>query len=318
MIRATWKRKIADAGFRNTCWTNNIPLEDINFEDGRLTLNPLNLTFENPEQASFLISSHYKPIRDICKKGELELELAQSGFLGHWNNLHSYFTEPSDFYMLREIFTYGFYDFFLPEDEAFIFVDVGMNIGLSSLCILNRFKNAKSYSYEPSKSTFEKSKANFLLNPHLKERAKLFQWGLGNKERSEKIYFTQSGSPSASIYHNFQSEDDLESTKLQSEQILIKQSSTIIQNILDAENPPKLILKLDCEGAEYEILQDLSQHRLLGHIDALLLEWHEFGNKKRKYLTELLHREHFSIFGPDLYNHSKNAGNLFAANTKRS
>ena len=36
----------------------------------------------------------------------------------------------------------------------------------------------------------------------------------------------------------------------------------------------KKVLKIDCEGAEFEILQDLQNNNLLQKIDLVLLEWH--------------------------------------------
>jgi FkbM family methyltransferase len=39
-----------------------------------------------------------------------------------------------------------------------------------------------------------------------------------------------------------------------------------------------LVLKLDCEGAEYEIIESLGKHGLLASITVFMIEWHNAGS----------------------------------------
>ena len=72
--------------------------------------------------------------------------------------------------------------------------------------------------------------------------------------------------------------------------------STSIQTIIDENNLKECNIKLDCEGAEYEILYSLSK-RELKKIKFLVLEYHDFDNKPKRNpeaLTKLLRRMGFA------------------------
>jgi hypothetical protein len=56
-------------------------------------------------------------------------------------------------------------------------------------------------------------------------------------------------------------------------------------------------LKIDCEGAEYEIIQKLSDTNLLADIDILLIEWHDKG---AKMLEDILIANDFRIISRHL------------------
>ncbi len=62
-------------------------------------------------------------------------------------------------------------------------------------------------------------------------------------------------------------------------EINIKDISEILPDLMAKHSTQKKVLKIDCEGAEYEILQKLSDANLLKFIDVLLIEWHDKGAK---------------------------------------
>lgn len=83
----------------------------------------------------------------------------------------------------------------------------------------------------------------------------------------------------------------IEETNEQVEQIEVKKASDIFAPIINQYSMYNIVLKMDCEGEEYNILEELSQSRLLEKIKFIMLEWHYRGNK---VILEMLKRAEFS------------------------
>ena len=67
-------------------------------------------------------------------------------------------------------------------------------------------------------------------------------------------------------------------------------------------------LKLDCEGAEYEVVQSLAEENLLKEIFLIHIEWHYKGPE---ILKKLLVENHFNII--EEVKHSNNYTGLLKA-----
>ena len=94
------------------------------------------------------------------------------------------------------------------------------------------------------------------------------------------------GSLSASYLNN----ENAEKRKVQ-----ILEASTEINNIILENKQKKIILKIDCEGAEYEILENLFASKIINKIDVILLEWHDNGAEPIEKLLLLSGFDTFSI-----------------------
>src|SRR3972149_3068151 len=79
--------------------------------------------------------------------------------------------------------------------EKLIIFDVGANIGQYAEECLTIIKNLTLFSFEPSKNTFVKLKENIKDN-----RAKLYNFGFGEMNKTQPLFFDQEGSGLASVY----------------------------------------------------------------------------------------------------------------------
>mgnify|MGYP001093261073 CR=1 FL=1 len=67
-------------------------------------------------------------------------------------------------------------------------------------------------------------------------------------------------------------------------QIQTSQASRILGGLM-ARHKEKCLMKIDCEGAEYGILKDLSDNGYMKRINVIIMEWHV---GKYRQLEELL------------------------------
>jgi FkbM family methyltransferase len=81
-------------------------------------------------------------------------------------------------------------DLFPAEKDA-LFLDIGGNQGAVTDVLLRKNKHCKIYSFEPNPVVFKRLRSRFASN----DRVKLFNFGLGEKEGSFKLYVP--------VYHGY-------------------------------------------------------------------------------------------------------------------
>jgi hypothetical protein len=79
----------------------------------------------------------------------------------------------------------------------------------------------------------------------------------------------------------------------------LREASTILGQIIAKAKAKesRFLLKLDCEGSEFPIIENLSEKNLLKEIDVILMEWHKWWDKTKtqRFLIEPLLRNDFLI-----------------------
>jgi len=68
------------------------------------------------------------------------------------------------------------------------------------------------------------------------------------------------------------------------------------------------ILKMDCDGPEYEILEKMNKEELLNKFSIIMLEWHYNGTE---IIEEYLKKNNFVYFN---FKKSNNIGTIYAFN----
>lgn len=171
-----------------------------------------------------------------------------------------------DIGVFAEVFLEKLYTF--EEPGKFLVVDVGANIGAATLFFAERYE-AEVESFELMPSTAAIARRNVALNPELAPRITLQEWGLSDQDGEFEIPSNPDYRPSNSLFV------PVPAGAGGMEKVQVKDIAPVIRGAMDRLAGRKLVVKIDAEGAEYEIIDRLAETQLLGKIDLILLEWHQ-------------------------------------------
>ena len=219
---------------------------------------------------------------------ELVLEGHKEGVLASFNGLQIYVESSEEFFIIKEVFIEK--DYNLLSNENFVVFDIGMNIGISSLFFALQKNVTQIYSFEPVVPTYNQAVYNRNLNPSCAAKIAAFNFGLGGATRVEKVLYNAQAKGNCGI--RLDASLVLDKNNAAEIEIQIKNIGEILPDLLAKHANQKKVLKIDCEGAEYEILEKLSQLNLLADVDVLLIEWHDKG---AKILEDLLIANDFKV-----------------------
>ena len=219
---------------------------------------------------------------------DLTLENHKDGVLARFNNLKIYIETPEEFFILKEVFVEK--DYNLVSNENYVVFDIGMNIGISSLFFGLQKNVEKIYSFEPVINTYQQAIYNVGLNKDLSPKIEAFNIGLGATTRVEKVLYNPQAKGNCGI--RLESSLVIDKNNSKEIEINIKNVSEVLPDLFETHVGLKKVLKIDCEGAEYEILQKLDESKLLDYIDVLLIEWHDKGSE---ILEKILIENNFGV-----------------------
>ncbi len=180
---------------------------------------------------------------------------------------------------IKEIYIEREYDIKLNNPKNVI--DIGANIGTFSVYIAQKYPQSKIYSYEPANETYKLLEYNIKINGVKNVAAK--KLAVSNRLGFANFYtYAASGLSSLS---NKRKGAVREKVKL-----------TTLGEIFKAENLRSLdLIKMDTEGAEYEILMNAPDN-ILSKVKNIVLEYHDSLTKyKHKDIIKFLKSKNFKI-----------------------
>ena len=177
-------------------------------------------------------------------------------------------------------------------------IDVGANVGFFTMFAVSKYPNCTVYAYEPIKSNFQQPLIN--KGPNSTNKIYCFNKALCGHSGTIKISFdtTDSFTTSATILNSNEIENKLSKTKQYEN---IKSIEVPCLRLCDVFEEHKIdqcdLLKLDCEGAEYEVLYNAPEE-VLSNIDQMAIEVHEGkgSNENLFSLKKFLTTCHFELF----------------------
>ncbi|MCB0472490.1 MAG: FkbM family methyltransferase [Flavobacteriaceae bacterium] len=195
------------------------------------------------------------------------------------NGLKFTIKTKEEIFILSEIFVDDSYKLF--SSRPYIFIDVGLNAGFTTLYFANDPSMIKAYGFELFSDTLNQAKVNIGLNPRLAEKIETFVLGLGKEDKRVELEYSYKFKGNVGVHgitkHLISNglADDIER-----KEVTIRRSSDVLSPIIKRHPDESIVLKLDCEGSEYDILDELSSSFVLKEIDILLIEWHFQGYEK--------------------------------------
>jgi FkbM family methyltransferase len=214
----------------------------------------------------------------LIKNQNLEiLEIQATRIIAQINGVVFNLETWEDIYILNEVFHVGEYDIRLGSNYHVI--DIGGNIGVAALYFASQPHVSKVDSFELVPATAERFKKNLELNPLLSKKITLHEYGLAADDRSLDIdYYPElAGSMGIAGIAERASQLNLDKKDCAKINVSVKNSVDIFRALIDQNPMVTFVAKIDCEGAEYEIIEALYRTGLLGQIHAFVIEWHELG-----------------------------------------
>lgn len=215
--------------------------------------------------------------------------------MGNYMGVSLCIASVDQFYNAYETFADKAYCYRLNNGKKDIVFDIGMNIGDTALFFLKNRNVEKVYGYEPFMETFLLAKKNIESYRDGKEKCEIFQYGLSHRSEKRIIEFNHGMTCGMSTdakmreyayeYYNSQGLVDMECNCL--EEIEVKKASEVLGEVMEAYPDRNYILKMDCEGEEYGIIEELYKAEILGCFHVIMLEWHyEGGERIIQYLEK--------------------------------
>lgn len=151
-------------------------------------------------------------------------------------------------------------------------IDIGANIGVFSIFAASTSQNTTVYAYEPMQTSYELLLKNIEINK-LEKSIVPFKLGIASSKEKRKLFLASGGSPFHSIYSD-------------KNEKYIEIDCITLKDVFDKNKIKQCdILKIDCEGAEFEILYNTPKENF-SKIKEIRLEYHN--QKKEKYNIENL------------------------------
>jgi FkbM family methyltransferase len=168
-----------------------------------------------------------------------------------------YVSGPALSSMYRELFFEKFNDFWCDKPNPTI-LDCGSNIGVSVLRFKQLFPQSKITAFEADPLVCQKLKRNIKTNK------------ADNVEVVEAAVWTQKGTVNFSMDHDQSGRVEVNENEILEGNTSIEKTNSI--RLADYLNEPIDFIKLDIEGAEFDILRDCSSK--LKNVEKIIIETH--------------------------------------------
>ena len=149
-----------------------------------------------------------------------------------------------------------------------VIIDVGANAGFFAIQLLSKIENATIYAYEPMPANVKTFRSTLNENPRLQQSVRLFQMAVTG-QALDKL----------DLYAEAEEKNQVVASRFAGFNISNTQTITVpcisLTDIIQQNNLPVVdLLKLDCEGSEYDILYHTAPD-LVRRINRMVIEVHD-------------------------------------------
>lgn len=179
-------------------------------------------------------------------------------------------------YLFREIFLERSYRF-IAATEVPVIIDCGSNIGLSILYFKVLYPKARVYGFEPNPYAFELLRENIRLNGL--QDVEVYNVALADRDTDVSFFIDGNiGTLRGSMRQDRGGPNEIP--------VKAQRLSAFIQNI----GMPVDLLKIDVEGAESLIIDDLCHSGTIDDVRQIILEYHHKMNGEKGRFSHFLRK----------------------------
>jgi FkbM family methyltransferase len=188
----------------------------------------------------------------------------RSGTIGHASDIFFFVRNQEDKQIVDQCFVLNQYDFDVQGDASVI--DIGMNVGLASLFMAKLPNVREVHSFEPFKVPFDRAIENISLNPTIGDKINPHNIGLSDGNQMSTVGYADHPTDGASTRGV---------PGAPPRTIEVRDAAEMLGPVIARAEAHgwKIVVKIDCERAEFAIYESLAKAGLLEKIDLILMGW---------------------------------------------
>ncbi len=209
--------------------------------------------------------------------------------------------ESGEFLIFEEWFCLNEYR--IDAKDGFDVIDIGMNVGMATLYYASMKNVYNVYGFEPFVKTFSKARRNIEMNESISNKIETYNIALSDHEAEEQYEYNDEYPGAMSLLRKQANEGSANASRIK-----VCHAATVLKPIIEGVDNRKrdLLLKIDCEGSEYVILEDLKKNNLIRSPRYYVMETH-FG--RHDEAVDLLKENGYIVFS----HADKELGMIYAA-----
>lgn len=180
-------------------------------------------------------------------------------------------TTADELVILKEVLYDRLYHFQAPGNC--VVIDIGLNVAIPALYFASVL-NSPVIGYEVSPETHKVALHNISLNRQAAP-IEAHNLGVGGRSRRVKMHLSPDSRGLTSMYRRPGEELAASANEFEAELIA---ASEVVEQVRRRYPDRQIVAKIDCEGAEYEIIDSLIESGAAEEITLLMVEWHRFAD----------------------------------------
>jgi FkbM family methyltransferase len=276
--------------------------KDITVTGGQMQSVALGLEFQRDD----LVSRGYHVWMALAQLGWKFSRDTSGGLLARRGSLTLMLSTDEEREMISEIFLAGCYDWQLAGDWQVI--DIGANVGMAALFFAGQPWVKNVISFEPFDPTADAFERNVGSNPHLSAKIRLVRQALADSNTTLSVDYHPAlrGSMALTGVGTWRGRVDGAVEKIS---IDVCRAREALAPIIAARGASRLLAKLDCEGSEYPIFEELEASGQLTEFSAFVIEWHGRGPDE---IVQRLQRHGYAVHLTPLAPDQRTLGLIYA------
>lgn len=251
-----------------------------------------------------LAGSFFRQLRDAAAHG-WSYEVDGQVILARHGGLALRLETAEEAGILHEVFVEHCYALAAPG--MWRVLDIGGNAGFAALSFACRPNVSEVLSFEPFAPTAAAYRRNMLLNPGVSGKMSLREVGLSDRNGDVTVSYNPDLRGSMSL-EGAPGWTQTAGSSLVEVALQVRRASDELRAWLEGSDLP-VMAKIDCEGAEYQILPDLATNGLLERFTVLIIEWH---GARHRELCDLLVTAGFAVHATPTAPDGKTLGLVYA------